>query len=104
MLAQVAQRCQAVAIREVEVQQDQMKIGMRCDEPHRLAAIGCLEHGCVVLQFPENAAQRVANQGVIVDHQDLHGAQPVAACCEPYVSPGPKASAACFHQTATNRS
>src|SRR6202030_3102169 len=62
----------AVPVWQVQIKQDQMKIGMPFDQPHRLPAIRCLQHDRVIRQFLENAPQRVANQGVIVDQKTLH--------------------------------
>jgi hypothetical protein len=71
-LAQVGQNGEAVPIRQAEIKQDQVKVGVLLDESHRLTAIRRLQHNRVGIQFPYDAAQRVADQGVIVDRKNLH--------------------------------
>src|SRR5882672_11182918 len=72
-LAHFGERREAVAVREIKVEQDETQvIGVLDDERHRLAAVGRLQHVCLALQLFEDAAQCVADQDVIVDHQDLH--------------------------------
>src|SRR5215470_12333263 len=51
-----------------------MKVRMRFDQTHGLAAIRGFEHGCIANQFLENAAQSVAYQGVIIDKKNFHRA------------------------------
>jgi len=70
--AQIGEHGEAVAIRQVEVEKNEVEVGMVLDDPHRLAAIGRLEHRRVAPQLLEDAAQRVTNQGVIVDDENFH--------------------------------
>ena len=71
-----------------------MKIGMGFDQPHRLTAIRCLQHSRVVRQFLENATQRVANQGVIVDRKILHPGCLFGWSRQEYFNPCQKSSVA----------
>jgi len=48
MTAEVGQDSEAVPVRQVQIKQDQLKIGIRFDQPHRLTAIRCLQHDRVV--------------------------------------------------------
>src|SRR6476620_6012384 len=78
-----------------------MKIGMGFDQPHRLTAIRGLQHSRVVRQFLENATQRVANQGVIVDQKNLHPGCLFGWSRQEYFKPCQKSSVRpCFNATA----
>ncbi len=49
-----------------------MKVRMRFDHTHGLAAIRGFQNDRLGNQFLENAAQSVAYQGVIIDKKNFH--------------------------------
>jgi len=59
--SQVCKDGKTIPVWQIEVEQDQMKIGMRFNQLHRLMRIGRLHHGRVVDQVLKNATQRGAN-------------------------------------------
>ena len=67
-LLQVGEHVEAVAVRQIQVEQNQLEVGMLLDELHRLAAIRSFQNGSIALPFPENALQRLANQHMIINH------------------------------------
>src|SRR6266403_4525229 len=71
-LLQVGEHVEAVAVRQIQVEQDQLEVGMLLDELHRLAAIRSFQNVIIALPLPENALQRLANQHMIINHQDFH--------------------------------
>ncbi len=42
------------------------------DDTHGFAAVACFENHRLAIQLLERAAHRLTDQGVIVDHQNLH--------------------------------
>jgi hypothetical protein len=70
--AQIGKHRESVPVWQVEIQQDQMQIGMCLDQAHRLSGIRRLQHRRLRCQFLENAAQRVADQRMVVDEKNLH--------------------------------
>src|ERR1051326_3717650 len=48
------------------------EIGVLVRETQGVPRVGRIDDGCVVLQFLQHAAQRVPNQGMIVDDENLH--------------------------------
>src|SRR5215471_1510683 len=60
-------------------------------EPHCLTTVGSLQDDRFRPQLTEHAAQRVANEHVIVDHKNWHSTDPAASPeWRAYFSPGPK--------------
>ena len=70
--AQIGQHLEAVSIGQLQIKQDEVDIGMLLDKAHRLPAIGCFNDYRVVVQLLEDAAQRVANQDVVVADENVH--------------------------------
>jgi hypothetical protein len=72
--AQIGDHRKSIPVREIKIEQDQVKIRMGLNERHGLAAIGGLQNRGIFNQFLKNAAQSIADQRVIVDQEDLHPA------------------------------
>src|SRR6185295_8535181 len=70
--AQLGKQVEAAAVGQVQVEQDQAEIGVPLGEAQRLPRIDRLDDRRVLLQLLQHAAQRVPDQGVIVNDENLH--------------------------------
>jgi hypothetical protein len=67
---------------------------MLLKQAHRLAVVRRLQDGCILPELLEHAAQRLPDQGVIVDHQNLHAKRaPRLVALAEYFNTRTKASA-----------
>ena len=88
-VAQLSEDLEPVAVRQSEVEQNERQVRVRGDEADRLAGVYRFHHCRLGLQLPEDSAQRLTDQDMIVDDKDLHAALP-----EPrfafgrYITPG----------------
>ena len=74
---------------------------MLLDQPHRLAGKSVPPARRVALQFLENAAQGVADQGVIIDKKKLHPGCLFGWSRQEYFKPCQKSSVRpCFNEKA----
>ena len=71
-LAEFGKDLKTVAVRQVEVEEDERQVRMLGDEPHRLLRVRRFHDGRLRAQLPEDAAQQLADQNMIVDNKDLH--------------------------------
>jgi hypothetical protein len=65
-LAKLGKYAEAVPVRQIEVKQDEIDVGMLFDELHRLATVRRFENGGVALQFHQSPAHGFAQERVIV--------------------------------------
>src|SRR3954452_15053159 len=72
VLAPLGKHAKAVAVRQIQVQQNNFKIAVLLDQLLRLSASCSFQDGGVASQFPENATQGLADQDVIVDQKKIH--------------------------------
>jgi hypothetical protein len=79
-LAQLSEQAEAIAIRQAEVDHHEVDVGVLLDEPQRQVAVRRFQHDRIGLQFHKDTAQCLADEDVIVDHQNLH-ARPTGRLC-----------------------
>src|SRR3954468_11858510 len=72
VLAPLGKHAKAVAVRQIQVQQNNFEIAVLLDQLLRLTASCSFQDGGVASQFLENATQGLADQDVIVDQKKLH--------------------------------
>lgn len=89
-LAHLGENLESVPIGQVQVEKDEIEIGVLLDLQPRLAPVRCLGDRRFALQLLQDAAQRLANQGVIVDDEYLHAGRPRPFnCSKDTLVPGP---------------
>ena len=79
VLAPLGKHAKAVAVRQIQVQQNNFEIAVLLDQLLRLTASCSFQDGGVASQFLENATQGLADQDVIVDQKKLHVSLPATA-------------------------
>src|SRR5277367_1631603 len=72
MLAQRGKHGKAVAVGQVQVEQNEIDAGVGADDIHRLADIRCLKGDNAALELLEHPLQRLADKSMVVDNQDFH--------------------------------
>src|SRR5712671_1008501 len=70
--AQFGEHAEAVAVRKIEIEQDEIEIGMLLDQSDRLRAVRRLQNLGATFQLRERAAHGFADQFMIVDYQEFH--------------------------------
>src|SRR6476659_9500566 len=83
VLAPLGKHAKAVAVRQIQVQQNNFEIAVLLDQLLRLTAGCSFQDGGVASQFLENAPQGLTDQDVIVDQKKLHGSLPAHRCDSP---------------------
>src|SRR5262245_18451625 len=71
-LAEFSEDVKTVAVRQVEVEKDERQIPVRGDEPHRFLRVCPCHDDRLAAQLSEDAAERLADQHMVVDNKDLH--------------------------------
>ena len=70
--AQLPQQLHAVPVGQLQVEQDEREVGVLCDRLGGLAGAGDLQDDGFGAQLPEHAAHRLADEGMVVNHQEFH--------------------------------
>jgi hypothetical protein len=90
VLAPLGKHAKAVAVRQIQVQQNNFEIAVLLDQLLRLTASCSFQDGGVASQFLENATQGLADQDVIVDQQKLHEGHRCRRRCDSTSEPARK--------------
>jgi hypothetical protein len=65
---------QAVLVRQVEIEEDEIGVGLRVQRPQSRRAVGGVEDDRFRVKPQQQGAGGVPDEGVVVDDEELHGA------------------------------
>src|SRR5215211_8381280 len=70
--AQVSEDAEAVAIRQIQIEENELKVGVLLCQPHGLTTVRGFKDGSVEPQSLHKALQSLANKAMVIDQKDLH--------------------------------